>query len=452
MKIKEVITNLSPINKILLSFIILISIGTLLLKLPFATKNGISLINAIFTSTSAVCVTGLIVLDTAKDFTFFGQLVILTLIQFGGLGIMTFSVAVLTIFSNNLSLKWQFTLQSFYSDLNKIPIKSVIKRILFYTVLIEAIVSILLFTQFSKDYSFLRAAWYSIFHAISAFCNAGFSTFSDSLISYQSNTTFIMIISFTIILGGIGFIVLTEIIRSFKKAQNIKNKFFNYSLHTKITLIASFSLIIFGTLIFLALEWNNSLSDLPYSVKITTSFFQSVTCRTAGFNSIDLSILKENTLFSMIFLMLIGGSPGSIAGGIKTTTLLVIILMVYSKLRGRDQVVLWGRALRKETTDKSTTLLIFAIFFICISTFLILTFDTFQVKAPFIASFFEMTSAFATVGLSTGITSSLTLSGKIITCIVMFIGRLGPLTLLAALNHNKKSSNIKYPEENIMIG
>jgi trk system potassium uptake protein TrkH len=365
---------------------------------------------------------------------------------------MTFSVAILILFRNNISIKWHFTLKSFYSDLNKIPIKSVLKRILLYTFIIELSIAILLFIGFSQNFGILKAAWYAVFHSVSAFCNAGFSLFSDSLMQYYNDPFVIITLSVAIILGGIGFIVLTEVSKSFKNKIPFRKKFSNFSLHTKIALISSTVLVISGTILFLSLEWNNILTNMPLKDKLLTSLFQSITCRTAGFNSIDLSKLQDSTLFSMSFLMIVGGSPGSIAGGIKTTTLFVIIYVIISKLKGNQQVILWGRALSREVIDKSTTLLIMAIFCITISTFLLLSFDTFFQHTSFLPTYFEMTSAFATVGLSTGITSSLTFTGKIITCMVMFIGRLGPLTLITALAYKNKNAYILYPEENIMIG
>lgn len=443
-------SRISPIYKIILSFLILISTGSLLLLLPFSTKNGISFINAIFTATSAVCVTGLIVLDTAKDFTFFGQFVILILIQFGGLGIMTFSIGLLSIISGELSIKWQYTLMSFYSDLRNIPIKSVLKRVILYTVIFESTAAIFLFISFIQDMPFLEAIWFAIFHAVSAFCNAGFSTFTDSLIPYQTDTLVNITISLTVIAGGLGFLVLTELIKT--KFTFTKRAFYKLTLHSKIVITSTVCLLSIGTLIFFLLEYSNTLAQYSISQKILISFFQSMSCRTAGFNTIDLGLLKENTLMTMVLLMIIGGSPGSIAGGIKTTTIWIIFAFVYSKIKKRSQVTLWNRAVDNTTIERSLLLLIFAFVIIFIGTFLIISFDSFHVEAPFLAALFEIASAFATVGLSTGITSSLTFIGKITTCIIMFTGRLGPLTIISALTYQKKKNTTLLPEVHVMIG
>mgnify|MGYP002344569966 FL=1 len=418
--------------------------------LPMSTYKGISFIDALFTSTSAVCVTGLIVLDTAKDFTFFGQLIILVLIQFGGLGIMTFSIAILSLVGGNLSIKWRFTFESFYSDIKKLPIKSILKRIVFYTFLLEAIAALILLTQFYKKFSFFDALWHSVFHAVSAFCNAGFSTFSENLVEYYNNSIIVLTVSFSIILGGIGFLVLTELARV--RIKNTRLFFTQFSLHARFVLLATVMLIFLGTIVILLSEWNFALKTVDLKNKFLIAFFQSVTCRTAGFNTVDIAILRENTQFFMLFLMFVGGSPGSIAGGIKTTTMAVVILLLYNKFLGKKDIVLWGRALEEDMVDKSSLLFLLGLFFICIATFLLLTMDSYAHKNSFLAVIFEVTSAFGTVGLSMGITSSVSFTGKLILCLVMFVGRLGPLTLIMALTNTKKDINIQYPSEHIMIG
>lgn len=450
MKKRRFILSLSPIQKVLLSFIVLIITGTILLMLPFSTISGISLIDALFTATSAVCVTGLIVLDTAKDFTFFGQLVILLLIQFGGLGIMTFSIAILSLIGGSLSIKWRFTFDSFYNEIGEFPIKSLLKKIIFYTFVIETSIAIILFSQFLGYFKLPDAIWHSLFHSVSAFCNAGFSTFSNSLMDFKNNIIIQLAIGGGIILGGLGFLVLTELARvEFKKTSFI---FSQFTLHTKFVLSITAILILMGMITFLILEWTNSIKNLSAVGKLSAAFFQSITCRTAGFNTVDIGSLRSPTLFMMILLMFIGGSPGSIAGGIKTTTMGVIMSLIYAKFAGKNQIVLWGRSLNTETIERSTTLMILSILFITFATFLLLTIDTFNVKNSFLAAIFEVTSAFGTVGLSTGITSMISDPGRVLMCLVMYIGRLGPLTLIMALTSQMKRINIQYPEEHIMIG
>lgn len=450
MLIKMIFQRLSPIQKVLISFIFLILSGSILLLLPISTHHGISFIDALFTSTSAVCVTGLIVLDTPVEFTVFGICVILLLIQFGGLGIMTFSMGLLSMFANNLSLKWRFTFQDLYSGLPAIPIRSLLKRIVFYTFIIESVIAAILFTQFIRDFPLFTALGHAVFHSISAFCNAGFSTFSDSLIGYNDNPLVILPVSMGIILGGLGFIVLYEL----RRYPFIRNRSWNSRLshHTRIVLIITAILIVSGTAGFLALEWNHTLKTMPFWERLLASFFQSITCRTAGFNSVDIPQLRQNTLYMMIVLMFIGGSPGSIAGGIKTTTVGVMAMLIYSKFRGARQIVLWNRGLDHDTVDRCTTLIILSMVFVIIASFAVLTIHNFDIHNSFLSAVFEVVSAFGTVGLSMGATGHLSLEGKVLICVVMFIGRLGPLTLIMALTSMKKDINIEYPEEHIMIG
>jgi len=450
MLIKKIFQRLSPIQKVLLSFIALILFGSVLLLLPVSTHHGITFVDALFTSTSAVCVTGLIVRDTPVDFTVFGISIILLLIQFGGLGIMTFSLGLLSMFANNLSLKWRFTFQGLYSDFRAIPIRSLLKRIVLYTFIIESVIAAVLFTQFIRDFSFLPALGHAVFHAVSAFCNAGFSTFSDSLIGYGNNPLVILPVSMGVILGGLGFIVLYEL----RRYPFLRNSSWNsrLSLHSRFVLIITAILILSGTAGFLVLEWNYSLRTMPIWERIQASFFQSITCRTAGFNTVDISLLRQNTLYMMIVLMFIGGSPGSIAGGIKTTTVGVMAMLIYSKFKGARQIVLWNRGLDHDTVDRCTTLIILSMVFVIIASFAVLTIHDFDIHNSFLSAVFEVVSAFGTVGLTMGATGHLSQEGKILICIVMFIGRLGPLTLIMALTSMKKDINIEYPEEHIMIG
>ncbi len=447
---KNIINLFSPIQKVLISFLLLIMTGFLLLMLPCSTIVGISPIDALFTSTSAVCVTGLIVKDTASDFTLFGKTVILLLVQFGGIGIMTFSLAVISAVGGKVSIKWRFAMQDLYNDTNRVSNVNILKKIIIFTLLIEGITAVVLFTQFSRDYPLPVALGHSIFHAVSSFCNAGFSTFSSSLINYNNNYLIITTISIAIILGGLGFVVLNDLSKI--RIKKMKSSLKAFSIHTKLVLILTFIFIISGAVIFFFLEQNHILKTMGPGEKILNSFFQSVTCRTAGFNTVDMRFLRESTYFMMICLMFIGGSPGSIAGGIKTTTIGVVILLIYSKFRERKQVVIWDRAIDWGTIDRSTTLIILSLIFVITSTFIMLTIREFDIGHTFESVFFETVSAFGTVGLSMGITDQLPDIDKIILSIVMFVGRLGPLTLILALTSGKKEIKIRYPEEHIMIG
>lgn len=452
-KIKILLSfSIYPLQKVLFSFIALIFIGALLLKLPFATYQGISFTDALFTSTSSVCVTGLIVLDTAKDFTLFGQGVILMLIQLGGFGIMTFSMGLLTFLGGDLSIKWRYTFKDIYSDVGIVPIGNILSKVVKYTFIIESITAVLLFMQFVRDFPVGDALRHAVFHAISAFCNAGFSTFSDSLIRYQNNPYVMTVISLAIILGGLGFIVLHEVIHLRTPFLKSASRYQNLSLHSKISLNVSLILILLGMLTFLLLEWDYSLKGKSVENSLLVSFFQSVTCRTAGFNSVDISKLRESTHFMMISLMFIGGSPGSIAGGVKTTTIAVIFLLIVSRFKGKSKVSIQERTLDRDTVDRSTTLFLLSMVFISMVLFVMLALHEFDIRHSFISVLFETVSAFGTVGLSLGITNQLPDVEKIVLSFVMLIGRLGPLTLIMAFTLKKKTSTYEYPKEHIMIG
>lgn len=449
---KRTLLDLSPIQTVLLSFVSLILAGAVLLKLPFSTTGeGISFVDSLFTSTSAVCVTGLVVKDTAKDFTFFGKIVITLLIQFGGLGIMTFSLAMAAMFKDSLSIKWRFTFADMYSDIRKIPVRNLVGRIVLYTFFFESIIALILMIQFARDFPFLEALGHSVFHSVSAFCNAGFSTFSDSIVPYRGNVIVNTGIMLAIITGGLGFLVIHELRRQF--AAGLNRRFFTgLSHHTRLVLVMTGLLIIGGAFVIFMLEFGFSMRDYSAGETVLASLFQSVTCRTAGFNSMDIGALRQSTQFFMMVLMFIGGSPGSIAGGVKTTTIAVAMLMLYAKIRGDAQPLLWRRAVDGDTVDRSTTLIILSTMFILLMTFLVMVVDNFGLRESFLSTLFEVVSAFGTVGLSMGATAKLTVGGKLLVCLVMYVGRLGPLTLIMALTARKKEVRVEYPEEHIMIG
>ncbi len=443
-----------PIQKVIISFVLLITAGMLLLLLPCATTKEISVIDAIFTSTSAVCVTGLIVCDTATRFTLFGKIVIILLIQLGGLGIMTFSLGLLSIFGGDLSIKWRFTLEGIYSELKKMPIKSILIRVVRYTFVFELTCAALLFTQFYKEYPFWNSVGHSLFHAISAFCNAGFSTFSDNLEGYKANTVVNLTVGITIILGGLGFIVMSELARFRFRGRGLRfsRLISQFSVHTRFVLFITAFLIVFGMASIFILEYGYILKDAGPGESLLISFFQSVTARTAGFNTVNIGALRQSTCVILVVLMFIGGSPGSIAGGVKTTTIGVIFMLLYARLKGRTRVILWDRTLDNETVDKSVTLGMLALLFVGATSFLVLAAESFDAGHSFLSVIFEDVSAFGTVGLSMGITASLPDSSKIILSFVMLVGRLGPLTLISALTRDRKDLKFEYPTEHVMIG
>ncbi len=446
----KIIRHISPAAAVSISFLLLICTGTALLMLPGITHKPISFIDALFTATSSVCVTGLIVLDTAADFTLAGQALILGLIQLGGLGIMTVSLALILFVSRKISVRWQFTLMDMYGKRKKLPIRMILKNILLFTFVCESAVTLLLLPVFLMDFPAAEAVWHSVFHAVSSFCNAGFSTFSDSLVSYSNNWYLILVVSFSIITGGLGFLVLSDIARNFQ--SNLKKAFSNYSLHTKVVIVTSVLLIVSGTLFIFIFEYNNILKALPLPEKLCVSFFQSVSCRTAGFNSVPIGGLNDNTLFFMVLLMVIGGSPGSIAGGIKTTTAWVICAILIGRIRNTGQLVFWNRAISSDTTERSTTLLILALLFITVTSLFLSGFHNTYMYIPFIDILFESASAFGTVGLSSGVTGHLTFNGKFVIIITMFLGRIGPLTFLSVISSGNRQYKVRYPEENMLIG
>jgi trk system potassium uptake protein TrkH len=446
---KKLREYLSPIDKVLISFVLLILAGACILCLPVCTTGGISFIDALFTSTSAVCVTGLTVLDTAKDFTFVGQVVILLLIQMGGLGIMTFSVALLSLMGGSVSIKWRFTLQNMYSDVSKLPIRNILGRIIIYTFTIEITIALILLTQFIQSFPLHEALWHSVFHSISAFCNAGFSTFSNNLMDYYGNSVVVISIAIAIISGGIGFLAMTEIFNA--KSLRLKQIWKALTLHTRIVLTTTAILIVGGMLLFYVLEYNGILQHMSFKEKLLASFFQSVTARTAGFNTVDIGALREATCLVLIVLMFIGGSPGSIAGGVKTSTFAILWFFLVSRLKGLRQIVVWERALAYDNVERAVTLVVVSALFIFFATFVLLVVPTLP-TGEFLQSLFEVTSAFGTVGLSMGITPKTLPLERIILCVVMYAGRLGPLTLISALTMRKKTANIKYAEDHIMIG
>ncbi|MBP7654766.1 hypothetical protein KA977_15205, partial [Candidatus Dependentiae bacterium] len=340
-------SSINPARIIFLSFLIIILTGSFLLSLPFATVKPIKYIDALYTSTSAVCVTGLIVKDTPKDFTKTGQLIILSLIQIGGLGIMTFSLLFLSIFSKKLTIKdsiiaGEITGQSKFNE-----IKDIIKYVVLFTFAVEFTGFLLLFVKFVNKFSIKKAIFTSVFHSVSAFCNAGFSTFSNNLSDYNSDVWINLTIISLIITGGIGFVVVFELQNYFSNRHKQKKKII-ISLHTRLTLIATGILIIIGTILIFIFEFDNQLKQFSdISSKLLASLFQSVTCRTAGFNSLNIAELSQSSLLTSIALMFIGGSPCSTAGGIKTTTFAVLILTLIAMIKDNDKVELYHKQIPK---------------------------------------------------------------------------------------------------------
>ena len=437
--------KLNPPQVLALGFLSLILIGSILLNLPIASSSGSSIgyVNSLFTSASAVCVTGLTVLNTARDFTPFGQVIIITLIQFGGLGIMTLATVGYIIMGKKISFKERLMIKE---QLNTESIQGIVKltkKVIGYTFFLEMMGSLLLALRFVPMFGFEKGLAFSIFHAISAYCNAGFDIFGDSLIIFQNDYYVLLILSLLIILGGLGFTVYADLLA--------KDKLRKLTLHSKVVLIMTGSLLIIGTLSFLLFESSNpgTLGSMNFPSRLANSFFQSVSPRTAGFYSVDISKIRETTIFSTIMLMFIGGSPGSTAGGIKTTTFACLLLTTISVVKGEEDVNCLNRRLPFETIKRAVSIFLIGLA-IVFSTAIILTITDSSLK--FINLLFESTSAFGTVGLTTGITDKLSTLGRLVITLTMYIGRVGPLTMAYAFARRNMKRDYRNAPGNLMVG
>ena len=427
------------------SFAMAIFIGALLLMLPISSAHGqsLSFIDALFTATSAVCVTGLVVVDTGRYFSLFGQLVIISLIQIGGIGIMTGATLIYMALGKRIDLKQRLVMQDSFSSAGTGGTLRLVKGIIKYTLLIEFIGGCILAVRFYQDFG-LKGIYFGFWHAISAFCNAGFDLLGGfrSLTQYVNDPTVNIVICSLIVTGGLGFAVMMDIVKS----KNFKDLSFN----SKIVVSTTILLIVFGALVIYLLEKNNlsTLGALNTQGKILASLFQSVTPRTAGFNTVDLSALNSSTIFLMIFLMFIGGSPSSTAGGLKTTTAAVILLSVWSMIRGKSETIVLNKRFEDSVILKSYQLFMISATGIILATFLLNVFE----GDNFLYLFFEVTSAFATVGLTCGLTPSFTDHSKIVLIIAMFFGRVGSLTFVFAILHSNNNAKVRYPYGKITVG
>jgi trk system potassium uptake protein len=438
---------LDPPKILVLGFSFIILIGAFLLTLPAATVDGKGLpwLDALFTATSATCVTGLVVVDTGTTFTLFGQLVILGLIQIGGLGFMTFATLFALILGKRISLKERLLIKESLNNLSIDGVVRLVKRILIFTVVIELIGGILLAIRFSFDFQLSKAIYFGFFHAISNFNNAGFDLMGDfrSLTGYVDDPLVTLVVCALITLGGIGFIVMNEV---YEYRQTRR-----FSLHTKIVLLMSSILIVFGTILIFILEYQNPKTLQPLSTfgKFLASLYQAVTPRTAGSNTLNIPDLTQPTLFLIIFLMFVGASPGSTGGGIKTTTFATLLGAVWSNIKGKDDVIFFRNRILYDTIYKALTVTVSGLFLVMMITMLLTITEP---NKDFLMLLFEATSAFATVGLSMGLTPELSTVGKILIIFTMFAGRVGPLTIAYAVALNRKPAPFKYPKGRIMIG
>lgn len=439
--------HLDPPKTLVLGFALIIFLGALLLTLPVSTVDGLGLhwLDALFTATSATCVTGLVVVDTGSTFTTFGQLVILSLIQIGGLGFMTFATFFALIMRKKISLRERLILQE---SLNQISIEGVVrlaKMILIFTAVTEFIGGVLLSIRFAFDFPLSKAIYLGFFHAISNFNNAGFDLMGNfaSLTAYVDDLLVNLVVCLMIILGGIGFIVVSELY-DYRQTRRL-------SLHTKVVLATTGLLITAGTLLIFILEYNNPKTLQPLSMmgKVLGSLYQSVTPRTAGSNTLNIGDMYQSSLFLIIILMFIGASPGSTGGGIKTTTFATLIGAVIAQIKGKEDVIFFRQRILPHMVYKSLTLTMIALSIVLVMTMVLSITET---TARFEMILFEVTSAFATTGLSMGLTPHLTPIGKTLIILTMFAGRLGPLTIAFALAQRKQKEYFRYPKGKITIG
>lgn len=449
--------RLSPILIIIFGYLIAMILGAFLISLPVSNTSGnwLDFLDALFTATSAVCSTGLSTVNTTLTFTLWGQIIILILIQIGGLGIMGLTAAIFLAIRKKLTLSNKLAIQQTVGDLPSYKIASYLHYMLIATVIIEAIGAIALTPAFVKAFGAI-GIFKAIFISISSFCNTGFDVLSfepglESLIGFSSNVSVLLSVSFLIVLGGIGFWVIMDITKT-RKINRLK-------LHSKIVLISTAVLILLGTMSYLLAEWNNplTLGNMSVGQKFLNAFFMAVTPRSAGFNNVDINNLTAFSKTLTMLLMFVGASPASTGGGIKTATVVVLIFAVIAGLKGKDRVILGKRYISANITLKALAVVsVFCILTILCTMALLLTESTNPDIQGFYNIenlFFEVLSAVNTVGLSFGITPYLTISGKAILMIAMFLGRIGPLTIgLLFLKNIKAEDKIRYPEAMILIG
>ncbi len=454
--------RIEPSDQIVLSFVSVILAGTLLLHLPMSSGSDqkVHLRACLFTATSAVCVTGLTVKDTGTDFSLLGQIIVAILIQVGGLGILTFSNWLVISFKQRHShLGTRMLLSESHGSLPYIEPVRLLKHIILYTFLCEGVGTILLFIRFVQDFPVSHAFWQALFHSVAAFCNAGFSLFRDNLIGYHSDIIVNLTICGLIVLGGLGFVVFSDITHFFS-APNIDLRRKHLSFHTRVVLWTTGLLVVGFTLVFLILEWENTMQGFSIKDRLLASLFLSVTPRTAGFNTVDTGQLTNTTLIFQIFLMGVGAAPGSTGGGIKVTTFAILVALIWSRSTGRQRVDLMGRSIPLSIISKSIAVgaayalvtIIATLLMEFVETSTLASVYSAEARGLFLSHLFEVVSALGTVGLSTGITAKLTGTSQILLVFVMLIGRLGPLLLAESLVGTKKPPRYSLPEDYVMVG
>ena len=438
--------RLKPTQVIILSFVVMILLGTVLLMLPVSTTNnhGLAWIDALFVSTSASCVVGLTVVDLHNDLTIFGTVVMLILIQIGGLGIMTLGTLVVHRLGYRFRLKESLTLKESLNQSGQAGLFDLISRIIKYTFVIEGVFAVVLTIHFIPEFG-VNAVGYGIFHSVSAFCNAGFDLFGnyDSLCKRNDDYFLMACLGLLIILGGIGFTVISDFIN--------RRRWKKFSLHTKIVVVINIALIVVGTLLIFAVEYYNpdTVGNLSIPAQLANACFTSVSCRTAGMNTFDLAQAEQITKLVMIILMFIGASPLSTGGGIKSTTFYVILLSMWSVFRGKQELEVFGRRIPRELRDQAFAIFTMGTIWVVTAGIILSAID--EEVHDLENVLFETVSGFGTVGMGIGITSEWDVYGKLVLVLTMLVGRVGIMTFMLSLI-TQKNSAIKYPPENIMVG
>lgn len=442
--------RMNPPQVLALGFLGIIALGSVLLSLPVAVEDGKSLsyLNALFMSTSATCVTGLSVVDSGAHFSMFGQLVILFLVQIGGLGFMTMATLIALVLGRRISFKERLILQEAMNQSSIEGIVRLIRKVLLYALIIEGVGAVLFTARWAVEMPFGQAVYFGLFHSISIFNNAGFDLFGELPghpgLAYYVDDPFINLTSMgLIILGGIGFIVISELV-NYRKSKKL-------SLHSQVVLSVTGALIVVGALVILVFEYTNvhTIQPLTPAGKMFSAVFQSISVRSAGVTTLDTGMLRQATQFFVLILMFIGAAPGSSGGGIKVTTFAILVGAMIAMLRGREDIVIFRRRLPKDRIYKAITFTLFSFFVIVLAAMLLATTENF----PFLGILFEATSAYATAGLTMGLTPHLTVFGKIILVVLMFVGRLGPITLAFALTTKPAQKELyRYPEGKVTIG
>jgi len=444
--------HFSPTRIFVLSFAAVIMTGGILLWFPFsATKDHLRFVDALFTSTSAVCVTGLVVIDVGRDLSTLGQVITIFLFQIGGLGIITFSTVFFVLMGRGISFKGREIVQSTFLHTPRRDFIVIAKSVLWFTLITEFIGTLFLFIRFSRDFSPGTALYHAVYNAISAFNNCGYSLFSDNLMGYQGDVIVNLTVMGLIVHGGIGFIVQYEVVSWLKGVQE------RLSAHTKIVIITTTILILSGAFLFYFFERNHIIKDVPVLNKILASLFQSVTPRTAGFNTVDIGALTNATILLLLILMFIGASPGSTGGGVKTSSAALLVLLLWNRLKGNDDVNVFNRTIPKEIVSRAISIIFASAFSVAIITSVLLivgggNLPPLESRHYFVEYLFDTVSAFGTVGLSMGVTPKLNDLQKYALILMMFAGRVGPLTLAFSLSRGGGKRGITYAEEGVMVG